>query len=154
MSALLPTKLLQMGITAECRIAFKRGPYLVALVRIQKVDANLVITKSAGKEKATKFDALMDLIGTPSVKDSVDSNFVQFIAGKLSTTLPIKLRDVLASKGLEVTIACTTEEQQAKYMFSMLESIDNASTASSAAAAEGVEAAPKDGSSTSSVASD
>jgi len=120
----LPVKLKEMGITGECKIAFQQGPYLVALVRILKADIATVITKSAGKEKAGKFDGLMDLIGTQSVMDSVESSFMSMIAGKLSATLPIKLKDQFASRGLEVTIVAKTETEQAQYMFNMLHSLE------------------------------
>ena len=120
----LPTKLSEMGITAECKISFQQGPYFVAVVTIVKVDAGTVIAKSAGKEKASKYDTLMEIIGTQAVKDSLESNMVQLIATKLSDVLPIKLKDQFASKGVEATIAAKTESDQARYMFAMLESLE------------------------------
>jgi len=124
-TAALPVKLSEMGITGECRIAFQQGPYLIAVVTIVKADLTTVITKSAGKEKAGKFGMLMEMIGTQSVVDSIESSMVQTIAAKLTDILPIKLRDQFASKGLEVTIVAKTETEQAQYMFNMLQNLED-----------------------------
>lgn len=123
-TAALPVKLSEMGIIGECKIAFQKGPYLVAVVTILKADLTKVITKSAGREKAGKFGMLMEMIGTQSVVESIESTMVQTIATKLTDILPIKLRDQFASKGLEVTIAAKTETNQTKYMFNMLQLLE------------------------------
>jgi PhoPQ-activated pathogenicity-related protein len=113
-----------MGITGECKIVFQQGPYLIAVVTILKADLNKLITKSAGKEKAGKFGLLMEMIGTQSVVESIESSMVETIATKLTDVLPIKLRDQFAAKGLEVTIVAKTETEQAKYMFNMLHNLE------------------------------
>ena len=120
---IVPVKLSQMGINGECKIVYEKGSYFVAQIKIKSVDTSTLIMKSAGKDKLSKFESLMNMVGTASVKETVESNFVHMIAGKLSDVLPIKLKDVFASRGLDVTVAAKTESDQAKYMFQMIDTI-------------------------------
>lgn len=120
---MVPVKLSQMGIHGECKIVFEKSSYFVAQIKIVSVDTSTLIMKSAGKAKLGKFESLMNMVGTASVKETVENSFVHMIAGKLSDVLPTKLKDVFAAKGLDVIVAANTESDQAKYMFKMIENI-------------------------------
>ena len=65
---MVPERLNEIGVTAQVDVAFSWESFLVVEIAILHADARKLIKKRGGKEKAEKFDKLMDLFGSRSME--------------------------------------------------------------------------------------
>ena len=133
----LPSRLEEVGITAEISREFMKGPFFVIKLVIMNVDMGTLIAVRTGEDDticSCFFSSLEKIMVSVGAKDDYDHSMNTFIAGKLQIILPERLGSVLESKGMTSAIAVKTKEEQPDY-FREITSNDafrNASALSSA----------------------
>ena len=119
----LPSRLGEVGITAEISRVFVKGPFFVLKVIITDVDMRKLLTVRAGDDEpcfAGVFDFFGRIMAIFGGKNTYDHSINTLIAGKLQIILPDRLGSALESKGMTSVIAVKTKEEQATYFFDII----------------------------------
>lgn len=117
MSDLLPEKMSEMGITATADKVYGAGAFFVMKLTLHKVNLQVLLDKAAGKEKANKFEDMMNLLGGNWAKESLADQMLPMIVSKLQAKLPEKMTEKMAEKGLVCDIVVKSEADEALYFF-------------------------------------
>ena len=106
---------------------YTKGNFFVIRLRVTYVDMHqLLATKMDDEESASVcvfdfFDRCMQCVGA---ERSVDNALTRLIASRLQTQLPIRMTEVLESKGFNCDIAVKTKADQAEYFFEIIRPVE------------------------------
>lgn len=121
MIEIMPTKLFEMGLVANASRAYGKGSFFVVKLTILSADVQKLVDKVAGKEKANKFDEIMNIMGGKWAKDSLGESILPMICSKIQEKLPIKMKEVFDEKGLNCEITVKSDAEEAEFFFSCIE---------------------------------
>ena len=119
----LPSRLGEIGISAEVERVFLKGPFFVLKLTILDVDMRAVLAEKTGEEDnafACVFDFLGKVMALCGRKATYENSINALIATKLQVILPERLGSVVESKGLTCAIGVKTKEEQAIYFFDII----------------------------------
>lgn len=113
----IPERLELLGIKANVNLCYTQQAYACVELTLVGLDLNRFLSFNAGKDKAAVIKRLLDTYSFPAVNGWIERSLLEFMSGKLITSLPSTMKEKLFVKmNAEIEIIACTEEEQGPYL--------------------------------------
>merc|ERR1712176_1491723 len=126
MGEMIPSKIAEMGINLSMKKRYVRGALVVLKAQIMETDAVKMMSNVKSEEAGAKMKELQDALAFLELEDAQKMMSLQMMK-KSREKLMEKLVDLLPEKlaeaaGAKIEVNALSEEHQAEWFFSFLES--------------------------------